>query len=37
MYNIEDIKSVIFDGSCFYILANKMNKKIGYFLVGFDQ
>jgi len=24
-YNIEDVKSVIFEGSCFYILANKMN------------
>jgi len=33
LFGISDIKDVIFFEDYFYILANKRNKKIGYFLL----
>lgn len=37
--SIEDIKSVIYDkqGSTFFILANKKNDQIGFFLMSFNE
>lgn len=36
-YNIGDIRSIINIDNIFYILANKSNKHIGYFLIEFDE
>lgn len=36
-YGFGDIKSVAFYQGKFYILANKMNRKIGYFLLELDE
>jgi len=33
MFGISDIKDVLFFEDYFYVLANKRNKKIGYFLL----
>jgi len=35
-YDIEDVRNVIFDKGNFYILANKRDGKIGYFLIKFN-
>jgi len=36
-HKIYDVKSIIFDDGMFYILANKRNFEVGYFLLGFNQ
>ena len=34
---ISDIKNIIYKNNHFYIIANKKESKLGYFLLDFDQ
>ena len=36
-FNIGDIQSIIYHNHSFFILVNKNNNQIGYFLIEFDE